>query len=102
MTSETEIYHRKCTTCGKGMNEGYVGDDGSYGCSDKCWFSNGYTPEMYAEDYEADSAYYTAWEEYDGGGVVYTKDGDELDVCFKCDAPQLTDSPFCDQCLTHL
>jgi hypothetical protein len=102
MTSEPKVFNRKCSTCGKGMNKGYVGDDGSYGCSDACWFTDGYTREMFAEDYEAGSAYWTEWEEYDGGGELYTEDGTELDVCFKCEAPQFTDSPFCGQCLTHL
>lgn len=104
MTTETEVYYRKCSTCGKGMNEGYVAEmDGQYACSDKCWFTAGYTPAMYAIDYEGGDAYHTAWGEGDEhNDVAYTKEGETIDLCFKCHAPQFTDSPFCDQCLTHL
>ena len=53
-----------CSTCGQGMNAGYVAPmDGQYACSDECWFVNGYTPEMYAIDFEEGEAYYTEWSE---------------------------------------
>lgn len=99
----TEVFYRKCSTCGKGMNEGYVAPmDSLYACSDACWFVRGYTQEQYAIDYENDDAYHTEWGEGDEVDVVYTKEGETIDLCFKCHAPQFTDSPFCDQCLTHL
>ena len=55
------IHARQCSGCGQGMSAGYYGVDGTYGCSDDCWFADGYTPEMYAEDYKSDSAYWTEW-----------------------------------------
>ena len=98
-----KVFYRKCSTCGKGMNEGYVAEmDGQYACSDKCWFTAGYTPAMYAIDYEEGDAYHTTLGEGDEVDVAYTKEGETIDLCFKCRAPQFTDSPFCDQCLTHL
>ena len=101
--TEPEVYYRKCGTCGKGMNEGYVAPmDSQYACSDPCWFVNGYTPEQYAIDYEEGDAYHTSWGEGYELDFAYTKEGETIDLCFKCFAPQFTDSPFCDQCLTHL
>ena len=72
-----KLHPRQCTTCGAGMSEGYFGEDYSYGCSDECWFSNGYTREQYQADFENDTAYWTEWEElddemYDSAGNLYS------------------------------
>lgn len=72
------IRPRSCTKCGAGMSDGYMAEDGSgTWCSDKCLFTDGYTPEQYQEDYDAGSVFYTAWEDeetlLDGEG--WTKDG---------------------------
>ncbi len=76
-----EVFYRKCSTCGKGMNEGYVAEmDGQYACSDPCWFVNGYTPAMYAIDYEEGDAYHTTWGEGDEVDVAYTKEGEAIDL----------------------
>lgn len=55
---------RECTTCKKPMKEGYVAEDGSYGCSDECWFVDGYSHKQYQADYEKGVAYWTEWESY--------------------------------------
>ena len=55
------IHARQCSGCGQGMSEGYYGIDGTYGCSNDCWFTDGYTREIYAVDFENDAAYHTAW-----------------------------------------
>ena len=54
-------YARKCDTCNKGMNEGYVWDVG-YACSDKCLYVDGYTKEQKEIDYENGDIYFTTWE----------------------------------------
>ena len=54
---------RTCNTCGKQMTEGYVWGDGEgYACSDSCLFVDGYTADMFDEDYDRDAIYYTEWE----------------------------------------
>lgn len=55
------IHARQCSSCGQGMSKGYHGTDGSYGCSDDCWFVDGYTRKMYEEDYKTNDAYWTEW-----------------------------------------
>jgi len=58
-------YARKCSECGKGMNEGYVIDGGSeYYCSDECLhkhMTEAEFDELYA-DGEGDT-YWTEWED---------------------------------------
>jgi hypothetical protein len=57
-------FYRTCSNCGQGMNEGYCAGNGEeYYCSDECLFTNGYTKEMFVEDYENDNIYWTEWEE---------------------------------------
>jgi len=68
-------YARACDHCGKGMNEGYVWDEGGgYACSDECLFVDGYTKEQFDEDYKEDAIYYTEWDELDEDGF-YTEEG---------------------------
>ena len=72
-----KYYARKCDHCKKGMNEGYVWDVG-YACSDKCLYVEGYTKELFEEDYKADRIYYTEWlEDFEGNTEdgYYTKNG---------------------------
>jgi len=55
-------YARKCTCCGKGMNEGYIADD-EYFCSDSCLHTE-FAPNIWksvAEE-DSDSHYWTEWE----------------------------------------
>jgi hypothetical protein len=58
-------YARKCTECGKGMNEGYVIENGcEYYCSDECLHKH-VSPEEFLElfdDGEGDT-YWTDWED---------------------------------------
>lgn len=76
-----ELFARKCTCCGGGMNQGYViGGGAEYYCTDECLMQH-YTPEewkeMTAEDQDefgfsfSDSDNY--WTEWD------TEDDDELE-----------------------
>lgn len=54
-------FARKCTKCGKGMNEGYVVNDGDeYFCSDECLYTE-YTPVEYDAMCDDDDAYWTEW-----------------------------------------
>jgi len=57
-------YARECDECGKGFNEGYCVDGGSfYYCSDECLHKH-FTPEEWEEmsDDDGDS-YWTTWDE---------------------------------------
>jgi hypothetical protein len=58
-------YARECDECGKGMNEGYLIDNGyKYYCSDECLHKN-MTPEEWTELYndgDGDSCW-TTWDE---------------------------------------
>ncbi len=57
---------RTCTKCKCTMAEGYCAGDGEeYFCSDTCLFSDGYTKELFEEDYNNDCIYWTEWEEED-------------------------------------
>ena len=61
---EEQEFFRTCDKCGAGMNEGYCcGDGEEYFCSDDCLFTDGYTEEQQALDYEDGSIYWTTWEE---------------------------------------
>ena len=55
---------RICEVCNKEMINGYCVQDSEYFCSDECLHTN-YSPEEYYELCEADSAYWTQWEEGD-------------------------------------
>jgi len=58
-------YARKCSECGKGMNEGYVIDGGSeYYCSDPCLHKHMTDAEFEdaCDDGEGDT-YWTEWED---------------------------------------
>ena len=64
-------YARKCSECGKGMNEGYVIEARETYCSDPCLHKH-VTPEEFLELYIGDDdegegggteTYYTEWEE---------------------------------------
>lgn len=62
-------YARKCTCCGKGMNEGYViGSGDEYYCTNEC-LNQVYTPEEWlsmADDDDGDFGY-NYWTEWDDG-----------------------------------
>tara|TARA_R100000781_G_scaffold38379_1_gene26954 strand:+ start:351 stop:635 length:285 start_codon:yes stop_codon:yes gene_type:complete len=79
MNKEIKYFARKCDNCNKGMNEGYCGGDGlSYACSDKCLYVDGYTKELFKEDYKSGDIYWTEWgEDFEGNTEdgYYTKDG---------------------------
>ena len=54
---------RVCETCESKMTEGYVWGNGEgYACSDKCLYVNGYTKDLYVEDYKDGVIYWTNWE----------------------------------------
>ena len=54
---------RVCTTCEKGMDEGYLDEGaGEYFCSEECLYVDGYTPEQYEKDYD------------DGNGFIFWTD----------------------------
>lgn len=58
-------YNRKCSNCGKEMNEGYCIDNGlEYYCSDECLHKH-YTEEEYEEMYDDGNgdSYWTEWED---------------------------------------
>ena len=78
-----KMFARKCDNCNKGMNEGYCGGDGlSYACSDKCLYIDGYTKELFKEDYENGDIYWTDWGEDLEGHIedgYFTKDGIFID-----------------------
>lgn len=73
---ETELFARKCSCCGDGMNSGYVVDGGrEYYCSEECLKQN-YTMEewllMTSYDNEEEYGmyhysynYWTEWEDED-------------------------------------
>ena len=53
---------RKCTICGKPMDEGYCINEGeAYYCSDEC-LSHDYNPEQWNETYECGDGYWTRWD----------------------------------------
>ena len=55
---------RICDTCKSEMTEGYVWGDGEgYACSDKCLYVDGYTKDLYKEDYKDGDIYWTTWED---------------------------------------
>ncbi len=76
MTDNKNIYVRKCNTCGKGMNDGYLTEVGDTFCSDKCLFINGYTPKEYNHDYENGTCFYTEWDLSDNHGEYYNYKGE--------------------------
>lgn len=78
-SSNEELYPRKCCNCGCGMSEGYSSDDG-YACSNACLFVDGYTKKQFEEDYENEAIYWTQWEEYDAIDVLYTQDGNAVEI----------------------
>jgi len=58
-------YARKCSECGKGMNEGYVLEGGcEHYCSDACLYKH-ITPAEFLELYDDGDGdtYYTEWED---------------------------------------
>lgn len=67
MTQDTTKFARKCSECGKGMNEGYVINGGvAHYCSDACMHkhvSADEFEELY-DDGDGDS-YWTEWDECD-------------------------------------
>ena len=71
----SKLHPRKCVKCGAGMQEGYLSEDGDTWCSDACLFTDGYTPEQYQKDYEANLCFWTDWEWNNGWGEQWTKDG---------------------------
>ena len=77
-----KLYPRQCVKCGGGMQNGYLSRDGDTWCSDDCLFTNGYTPEQYAHDYEIDLICWTDWEWNNGWGEQWTTDG----ICYLFDA----------------
>lgn len=76
-----ELYPRACSCCGKGMDAGFVVGEGErYACSDKCLFTDGYTPAEYEEDFNDDYAFWTQWNDEDHHGEMYTLDGRAVEV----------------------
>ena len=56
-----EEEYRKCSECGKWMQEGYCVNDGDeYYCSDECLHKH-YSQEEYEGMYTKDEAYWTQW-----------------------------------------
>ena len=84
-----EVFARKCTCCGGGMNQGYVvGGGAEYYCTDEC-LEQHYTPEewkeMTAEDQDefgfsfSDSDnYWTEWDTEDDDELEYVLYKDEV------------------------
>jgi hypothetical protein len=82
MTKEITKYARKCSKCGKGMNEGYLVEGGfEYACSDECFFVDGYTREQFEIDYDDGNGdvFYTEWDEIDED-YHYLADGTEVNT----------------------
>lgn len=85
-----ELFARKCTCCGGGMNQGYVvGGGAEYYCTDECLMQH-YTPEewkeMTAEEEEddygfslgSDDNYWTEWDTEDDDELEYVLYKDEV------------------------
>jgi hypothetical protein len=76
-------FARKCDACGKGMNEGYVVDDGcEYFCTDVCLHTK-YTAEEWAEMFAVDIGYWTEWDaesEIENSGEWYSETGELHEV----------------------
>lgn len=85
-----ELFARKCTCCGGGMNQGFViGGGAEYYCSDDC-LNQHYTPEewkeMTAEEEEddygfslgSDDNYWTEWDTEDDDELEYVLYKDEV------------------------
>ena len=53
-------YHRVCSVCHKGMNEGFCIHDSEYYCSDEC-LATKYSNEEYDALYDSDEGYWTEW-----------------------------------------
>jgi hypothetical protein len=78
-------YARKCTCCGKGMNEGYFADY-EYFCSDSCLHTE-YTAKEWqelasdgVEDEESnDSYYWTEWDSVDNDYQIIDGELQEID-----------------------
>lgn len=75
-TNGKHVHVRKCKTCGKGMSEGYLGEDGGTWCSNECLFVNGYTHDMYEVDFENDACFWTDWEYSDHWGEAWDENGE--------------------------
>jgi hypothetical protein len=66
--NEGEKYARKCSKCGKGMNEGFIiGNGDEYFCGENCLYQiySADEWELMADDDETDEAfnYWTEWED---------------------------------------
>lgn len=71
------VFFRKCDNCGRGMNEGYILEYGTF-CSLTCAdLSEGEWNERYDEDGDE---YWTEWEEPDDPieGPFYNAEGEPL------------------------
>ncbi|MBV1778708.1 hypothetical protein KRR55_06225 [Paeniglutamicibacter sp. ABSL32-1] len=70
------LFARRCSECGKGMQEGYLAD-GEYYCSDVCLrvdYTEAEWSELATDD--SDEFYYTEWTEWDESDEeLYTEDG---------------------------
>jgi len=86
------IYVRKCDTCAKPMNFGWIlGDE--YACSEKCAIKNmgleQWTKEMKTWRDEGDNeyVYFTHWEcmddVVDAEGFYYNEKGEQIDCTFE-------------------
>ena len=74
-------YARKCTCCGKGMNEGFFADY-EYFCNEDCLYTE-YTPVVWeklasdgVEDEEGNDCYY--WTEWDTNNCEYVLFNNQL------------------------
>ena len=76
----TWLYPRNCVKCGGGMQVGYLSSDGDTWCSDKCLFTDGYTKEQYAIDFENDDCFWTDWDWECTDFGAWTRDGVEYQL----------------------
>jgi hypothetical protein len=107
-----EKFARKNSVTGKGMNEGYVFNDGEkYFETEKELITflrsreevlSELTNEfILKESYDLEEYYYTTWEEDEN---YYDEDGNEYTNCHDCGEETTVNEEFyfCTSCLTHL
>lgn len=91
-SKEIEIFPRKCSISGKGMNTGYYVFESTYiedteegdKALEKLMEEEGYKFLEYA--FEDNAYYYTDWLDwqYVEGDTCYNKEGEEFKITFKC------------------
>jgi len=102
-----EKFARVDDVTGKGINEGFVFNDGTVVADEdealKIVQEHGYN--TLKESYDDEFHYWTEWNvEDDDEDVWYDEDGKEYTNCHKCgeETPILEEFTFCIHCLTHL